>query len=211
MPQSTQHNPPPPPPPPPPASPPIGVAGTEVGTQPVVLLAGLWVTSFTGWQLLNPHPEPDGLSPAEFREDLKDLPPFIGGYGWIPPQPYDPEEFGGHYPKEGYFICSALVRLALDGRGLVTGVMEFIRGGRGYQRRRIIEGSYTIRAAADLPGTYEGTITETHETSNPDAPTTFTYAYVMRDANTLDWIWREGSYRPMVASGTFNRIWAPFR
>ena len=70
--------------------------------------------------------------------------------------------------------------------------------------------AYTIEPAPDLTGTYEGTITETHPSDEPGGTTTFTYAFVLRDWNEFDWIWKEGSYRPMVASGTFRRARPPF-
>ena len=209
MPQRTQKNPPPPPPPPPPALtwPPVGIS--EVAppdARPADVLAGHWVTSFTCWQMFNPLPVRDAdETPDEFAQRVAGLPPQIGGYGWTPPKPYDPDKPGSYYQREGYFLCAALVRITLDGYGRVTaGVMEFIRGGRGY-KRRILAGSYMVRESPELPGSFEGTITETHESDGPE-PTTFTYAFVLRDLNSLDWIWKQGSYRPMVASGTFKRI-----
>ena len=211
--QSTQQNPPPPPPGPPPPDalswPPNAVTGVRDMAPPpgrrADIMAGLWVTSFTGWQLFDPLPEPGGDTQAVFEQRVSRLPPLVGGSGWTPPRPYDPAKPGSYYPREGYFLCSALVRVALDGYGGLNGVMEFIRGGRGY-RRRSLKGSYTLQAAADLPGTYEGTLTESHESDNPGALTTFTYAFVLRDWDEFNWIWKEGSYRPMVASGVFKRI-----
>ena len=127
--QSTQKR--PRPPRRPPLTWPAGGVSDRPDAQGPDLMAGFWVTSFTGWQLFNPLPVPGNDTPPVFLQRVRNLPPMIGGYGWAPPQPYDPNAPGSYYQREGYFLCSVLVRIALDGFGGVKGVMELIRGGRG--------------------------------------------------------------------------------
>ena len=180
----------------------------------VATLKGNWVTSFFGWMLFNPLPERGPGTDAEFQTRMKNLPPMIGGYGWSTPMPFDPANPGTYHQREGYFLVTALIRIALDGQGGLKGVMEVIRGGSPppppgnpdrYRRRQFLDGTYTVVPDPDLPGGFQGTIQETHQGDGPDL-VTWNYVFVVRNRDELEWMWKHGDYRPVLANGTFRRM-----
>jgi hypothetical protein len=180
----------------------------------LAMLKGNWVTSYSGLMLFDPRPKPDGQSQSDFESRIRDLPPFIGGYGWVSPIPFDENLPGSYVLREGYFPVAALIRLRLDGTGGLTGVMDLVRGGQRiggptrYRRRTFLEGSYTVEQDPDVEGIYQGTIHEVHIGDNRDR-LTWDYIFVIRSEDEVEWLWKEGSYRPVVASGTLKRVHYP--
>lgn len=198
-------------------------------TVAMAMLKGNWVTSFTGWQWFDVRPKPDPrLSGQEQVDDLnkrvRNLPPMIGGTRWIAPHSVELSA-GGPFDiaggallgesfelREGYFLVTALIRLALDGKGGLKGVMEFIRGGvrvvdgeLDSYRRRLLTGTYEVREDADLAGAFEGSITETHAGDGPQDHI-WSYGFVVRSQDELEYFWKVGSERPLLATGTLKRM-----
>jgi hypothetical protein len=158
-----------------------------------------------------PMPRPAGPAdtPESFAKRVKELPPLIGGQRWIPPSwtppaAFDEKEPGTYEQREGYFLVSVLVGLKLDSHRGVTGFMRINRGGRPFVTREL-SGLYSVQPIPELPGMYGGIIRETHQGDGPK-PFTWTYSFVVRNDQELEWIWQEGDHRPLVATGTFKKV-----
>lgn len=163
-------------------------------------LEGDWVTSYSGYQLLEPRPaQGDGQPNSDFFAEVARLPPLIGAYQYAPP--------GDRFElRNGYFLMTVLIRLKLDGVGGVTGKMEVIRGRASSGRRtRSFNGTYVIDEDDSFPGQFVGELSETHDTDSPQ-PTTFTYSLVVRTADEIEYYQMSSSYRHILATGTLRRV-----
>lgn len=199
-------------------------------------LAGQWVTSYSGWMHFEPgvvpvlkdesakqpqHPPVDTYE--SFNKRAVNLPPLIGGYRYVP------HFFMGRlgFPsmrlrdtferREGYFAFAAITCLNFDGKGKLTGLTKFNRGGVdktnldgvGGLESHPLTGNYTTIVDADINAII-GNI-ETHHSNRGAQDERNEYAFIVRSDDELDWVWEKGSRRALVTQGQFRRITSRIR
>jgi len=179
-------------------------------------LSGSWVTSYSGWMLLDPVPvRAPGEADAAFEKRVNELPPLFGGYRFVEPTSANQEP--KYEQREGYFAVAFLTCFKLDGAGNLVGRTKTIRGGtgpvdiNGVKRIIVVNeliGTYSVTPAPQL-SVVEGNIQTTH-TNTGGMAVTNKYAFIAKGPDELEWLWAGGSYIEPGASGPVS-VPNPFR
>jgi hypothetical protein len=180
---------------------------------------------FTPRQVLSTDPaDPD--TRETFLERLNGLPPLIGGYRVVShfggsivhnASIYDlPRHDDTYDRREGYFAIAGTICLHLDGRGHLSGVEQFNRGGVGVLLTNDIRGTYEAHVETGL-GVAMGELHTIHRNTGDDMVQN-DYAFFVRNDDELEWVakWSyvvgddpmdfSKHYRRRVANGTFRRV-----